>query len=234
MNKKIVSFGDSFVFGSEQKDNDDGSLGWIGRASKKLGCDYHTTARPGCGNDHIAQKLYSYFSSNPVENTLAVINWTWISRWDVYITEHKTWITLGPTCVPEILKDLVNQTQAEDMIEFYRTRVNAGILWNKLRNLQTIYSVQSYIKHKNINAIQTYMDYDMFDMSQEHEALTPDYINELQQLIYPELDLFEGKNFVDWSKSKGFTVTNMLHPLEEAHVAACDLWIDTYAQALKG
>ena len=206
-NKKIISFGDSFVWGSEQKNNDDGSLGWSGRAAKNLGCTYNTLAWPGCGNDYIAQQIYSWFSSNTPEDTLAVINWTWISRWDVYIFDHKTWITLGPSCVPHNLKDLVDQTQA-------------------------IYAVQSYLKQKNITSVQTYMDYDMFDMACKHDALTPDYINELQKLVYPEMQLFEGKNFVDWSRQNGFVVTNAMHPLEDAHIAAAVLWQDQYAKAL--
>ena len=229
MNKKIVSFGDSFVFGSEQQNNNDGTLGWPGRVAKELGHDYHTSSVPGCGNDHIARQIYSWFSNSSAENTLAVINWTWICRWDFYVVEHETWITLGPTCVPEKLKDLVDRTQAEDMIEFYKTRANSSLLWNKFRNLQTIYAAQTYLKQKNINNIQTYMDYEMFD--QTYHA--PDYIRELQHLIKPELELFEGHNFVDWSYKHGFAVTDHgLHPLEDAHNAACDLWIDTYRRAL--
>jgi len=227
--KKIVSFGDSFVFGSEQQNNNDGSLGWPGRAAKKLGYDYHTSSVPGCGNDHIARQIYTWFSKNSVADTLAVINWTWMCRWDFYIVEHETWITLGPTCVPEKLKGLVERTDAEDMIEFYKTRANSSLLWNKFRNLQTIYAVQSYLKQKNINAIQTYMDYELFD--QTHHA--PDYIQELQALVKPLLETFEEQNFVDWSRKNGFTVTDSgNHPLEQAHIAACNLWQDRYARAL--
>jgi hypothetical protein len=230
MNKKLVSFGDSFVFGSEQQKNLDGSLGWIGRAAKKIGCDYYTSSVPGCGNDHVARQIYSWFSKNTTKDTLAIINWTWMNRWDFYIVEHETWITLGPTCVPEKLKHLVERTKAQDMIDFYKTRANSSIAWNKLRNLQTIYAVQSYLKQKNINAIQTYMDYLLFDQT----CHAPDYIQELQALVKPSMETFEGKNFVDWSRNKGFEVTPAPgdHPLEDAHAAACDLWVDTYRQAL--
>jgi hypothetical protein len=229
MNKKIVSFGDSFVFGSEQQNNTDGSLGWIARAAKKLGYEYYTSSVPGCGNDHIARQIYTWFANNSADNTLAVINWTWMSRWDFYIVEHETWITLGPTCVPEKLKHLVERTQAEDMIEFYKTRANSSLLWNKFRNLQTIYAVQAYLKQKNINSIQTYMDYELFDQTFH----APDYIQELQKLVNPDLQLFEGLNFVDWAYKQGFTVTTPgLHPLEDAHSAACNLWVDVYGQAL--
>jgi hypothetical protein len=229
MTKTIVSFGDSFVFGSEQQDNNDGALGWAGRVAKKLGCRYHTSSVPGCGNDHIARQIYSWFSDNTASDTLAIINWTWMSRWDFYIVEHETWITLGPTCVPEKLKDLVEYTQANDMIDFYKTRANSSIVWNKFRNLQTMYAVQTYLKQKNINAIQTYMDYLMFDQ----DCHAPDYILELQALVRPSLTNFEGRNFVDWSRDNEFAVTDPgWHPLEEAHSAACELWLDPYRQAL--
>jgi hypothetical protein len=233
MTKRIVSFGDSFVFGSEQENNDNGSLGWPGRAATNLGCEYQTYSQPGCGNDFIAHKIYSYFSKNPVEDTLAVINWTWISRWDFYILEHDHWITLGSTCIPELLQEYVSRTDAEDIVNFYHRRLNAGILWNKTRSLKTIYGVQAYLREKNIKSIQTYMDYNMFDIECHHDALTPDYINELQQMIYPNVELFEGQNFVDWSKNNGHTVTEWgLHPLESAHIAAAKLWQNRYAQAL--
>ena len=222
---KIVSFGDSFVFGSEQKDNSDGSLGWAGRAAKNLGCEYHTSAVPGCGNDHIARQIYSWFANNSAENTLAVINWTWMCRWDFYIVEHETWITLGPTCVPEKLKDLVDRTQAEDMIEFYKTRANSSLLWNKFRNLQTIWAAQQYLDQKGIKSVQTYMDYELFDNTWH----APDYIKELQKLVFPPLQLFDGKNFVDWSHTHGYPVTiEGMHPLEEAHTAAAKYWEDVY------
>ena len=222
--KKIVSFGDSFVFGSELKNNHDGSQSWIAQAAKKLGYDYQTLAVPGCGNDCIARQIYSYFANNSAADTLAVINWTWSSRWDFYIVEHETWITLGPTCVPNKLKHLVEQTEAEDMIEFYRHRANSSLLWNKFRNLQTMYATQSYMKHMNISNIQTYMDYHLFDT----EWHAPDYVQQLQNLVKPEMQSFEGKNFVDWSRDHKFTVTETLHPLEDAHHAACELWQDQY------
>ena len=229
-NKKIIGFGDSFVFGSELANNDDGQQSWIGQAARKLGVDYETTAVPGCGNDHIARQIYSYFSAKSADSTLAVINWTWSQRWDFYVVEHETWITLGPTCVPEKLKDLVSQTQAQDLIEFYRERANSSLLWNKFRNLQTIWAVQGYLERKGVQAIQTYMDHHLFDQT----CHAPDYVQELQELLRPKLELFEGRNFVDWSHDRKFAVTDPgWHPLEDAHIAACELWQDRYAQALK-
>jgi hypothetical protein len=222
---KIVSFGDSFVFGSELAHNEDGSQSWIAQASRNLGATYETYAKPGCGNDYIARQIYSYFSAKSADATLAVINWTWISRWDFYIVEHETWITLGPTCVPERLKDLVSQTEAEDLIEFYRDRANSSLLWNKFRNLQTIWAAQQYLDQKGIKSVQTYMDYELFDDT----CHAPDYIKELQKLVFSPLQLFDEENFVDWSHTHGYPVTiEGMHPLEQAHTAAAKYWEDVY------
>ena len=227
--KKIVSFGDSFIFGSELSDNDLGDKAWPGLIAKELGCNYYTSAVAGCGNDHIARQIYSWFSQNSAENTLVIINWTWMCRWDFYIVEHETWITLGPTCVPDKLKGLVERTEAEDMIEFYKHRANSSLLWNKFRNLQTIWAAQQYLQQKGVTAIQTYMDYELFD-TQWH---APDYVQELQQLVIPQLRLFDNKNFVDWSHAQGYSVTTEgNHPLESAHTAAANYWKKIYKDTL--
>ena len=74
------------------------------------------------------------------------------------------------------------------------------------------------------------MDYEIWN--QQWHA--PDYIKTLQTLTEQELENFQGQNFLDWSRSKGFSVTEPgWHPLEKAHQAASDLWIDRYCQLLR-
>lgn len=229
MMKKIVGFGDSFVFGSEIPGNTDGSKAWPALAAKMIGANYETLSDPGCGNDAIARQIYHYFANNPVEDTLAVINWTWTMRWDFYIAAHETWITLGPTCVPEKLKHLVDQTQAHRVIDFYKDYANGSLLWNKTRNLQTIFAAQQYLKIKGVRSIQTYMDHELF--STEWHA--PDYVRQLQDLVQPDMQTWEGKNFLDWCQGRGHQITDIgWHPLESAHTDAAQFWKDTYAQIL--
>ena len=85
------------------------------------------------------------------------------------------------------------------------------------------------MKQKGIQSVQTYMDYEMFN-TQWH---APDYVQELQQLVLPELQLFDNKNFVDWSHSHGYSVTiEGMHPLEQAHAAAANYWKEIYKAAL--
>ena len=113
MKTKIVSFGDSFVFGSELSNNKDGHKSWIALAANQLGVDYETTAVPGCGNENITRQILTYFSNNPSDNVLAIINWTWGARWDFYIPGKEQWTTLGLTCVPSKLEPLVGLEEAK-------------------------------------------------------------------------------------------------------------------------
>lgn len=229
MRTKIVSFGDSFVFGSELKNNQDGSQSWIGLAAKQLGVAYQTFSVPGCGNENITRQILTYFTNNPASDVLAVINWTWGARWDFYIPVKEQWTTLGLSCIPSKLSPLVGYKEAEKVLEFYNTYTGRSILWDKFRTLQTIYFSQQFLKSIGVPNIQTFIDYEMWDTTWH----APDYIKTLQNLTKDSLQNFEGLNFVDWSKKNEFLVTDPgLHPLEEAHRAACELWVDTYAQAL--
>jgi hypothetical protein len=156
--KKIVSFGDSFIFGSQLRNNDHGDKAWPGLIAKDLGCDYKTFAYPGCGNEAIARQIFEYFAHNSADHTLAVINWTWCSRWDFYSLDNKQWFTLGPTCVPKKLDLLFAETEAQQLIDFYSLYMADAHLWNQLRSLQAIVAVQSFLQSKGIKHVQTFMD----------------------------------------------------------------------------
>jgi hypothetical protein len=169
--KQIVGFGDSFVFGTELKDNANGNKSWVAQAAKALGCDYQTTAEVSVGNEHIARQIYNYFSTNDSVNTLAVINWTWSMRWDFYILAAKKWVTLGPTCVPSMLTNFISNTEAQSLIEFYNCYTGLSQEWNQIRSLQAIYAVQQFLKNRNIANVQTYMDYELFKINQGRSRL---------------------------------------------------------------
>jgi len=229
MKKKIVSFGDSFIFGSELKNNNDGTKAWPGLVAQRLGLNYETCAIPGCGNESITRQILTYFSINPSDNVLAVINWTWGTRWDFYIKQVERWTTLGLTCVPSKLTEYVSKSEGARIIEFYRDYPGNSTLWDKFRTLQTIYAAQQFLASKQVTVIQTYMDTELWDQTWH----APDYIKTMQKLVKDPMQDFEGKTFLDWSYFKEFPVTDPgLHPLESAHLAAADLWQNRYIQAL--
>ena len=230
MKTQIVSFGDSFVFGSELKDNHDGQKSWIGLAAQDIGVKYTTFSQPGCGNENIARQVLSYFEKNPADDVLVVINWTWAIRYDFYHVGSEKWFTLGPTCVPDKLSDKLPADEAQRVIDFYRDYLGNSTIWDRWRSLQAMYATQSYMRHKGITAIQTHMDFEIFDTTFH----SPEYVRELQTLVRQELTDFEGMSFLDWSHKNGFEVTEPgLHPLEDAHRAAADLWKEKYAKFMQ-
>ena len=229
MKKKIVSFGDSFVFGSELKDNEDGSKAWPGLIAADLCWDYHTLAVPGCGNDAICRQILSYFSQHTAENTLAVINWTWALRWDIYTVTKEQWTTVGPTCVPSQLARFVGDSEAQRILAFYHDYTGHSSVWEKWRSLNSIFVAQQYLDNIGATCIETFIDPEITDDRQH----CPSYIKQLQTRVVPRLTNFEGSSFLEWSRSKGFEITDPgWHPLEEAHQAAANLWRDRYASAL--
>lgn len=269
----IVSFGDSFIYGSELDNNEDGSQAWPALIARQLDCNYKTMAVPGCSNEAIARQVFTYFSTNYKQSTLAVINWTWCMRWDFYLSSSKQWVGLGPTCVPDKLKNQLDQAQATDLIKFYNKYVNNSHEWNQFRSLQAIIATQSFLKLNKIKNIQTYMDRELFwppqspsrlehynaykddmwpniktesdldnlpvnirsELDQNYADIAdPDYIQTLQHLAWPELQDFDGKTFLDWSRDRGYPVTPPPgdHPLEQAHQAAAVFWRDRYQQLI--
>jgi len=227
---KIVSFGDSFIFGSELKNNKDGSKAWPGLVATELGYDYETYAVPGCGNEAIFRQVLEYFAQNDSKNTLAVINWTWTQRWDFYVINNEKWITVGPTCVPDKLEEeMINIASSKTIVNFAQDYCISSLVWNKFRSLQTVHSALQYLMHKNINFICTYTDRHMFD-----EAFhAPEYITELQNLVYPYMTEWDGKTFLEWTDDQNFYKTETLHPLEDTHNAAKDFWKDVYKSRLE-
>lgn len=271
MIKKIVSFGDSFIRGSEIENNLHGEKAWPGLISHRLNLPYSTYAENGVGNDHIAQQIYKYVSNNKTNDTLFVINWTWCMRWDIFIQSSDTWANIGPTCVPDKLSSIMPKSQAEDYIEFYQKNISNNVLWNTFRNLQTIYAAQCYLKNHNICAIQTFMDNSLFasglgeslidhyqaykdpswpacnnedDLERLPEEIKqeladdrkkiefPKFIHDLQFLVKQDMMSFDGLSFLEWSKKHKFTITELLHPLDEAHLSAADLWEPYYREII--
>jgi hypothetical protein len=75
------------------------------------------------------------------------------------------------------------------------------------------------LKQKNIPFVMTYMDDLMFD-TRWH---TTPAIMDLQEYIQPHMTRFDNQTFLEFSKEKGFPISETLHPLEPAHQAAFEL-----------
>ena len=207
----LKSFGCSFIFGSEL--HDDGYGGpmttpsqhtWPALLAKDLGYEYQCHAHPGSGNLQILEQLLNQLSV--VVPDVCVIGWTWIDRFDYIDPLNDHWKTVTPT-------------DTDENANFYYKNLHSQYR-DKFTSLTAIKMAIDTLQKRNIKIIMTYMDELIFETNWH---CTPAIID-LQNSIRPYLINFEGDNFLEWSRKKGFPIgTRGKHPLEQAHQAAFEL-----------
>jgi hypothetical protein len=104
-----------------------------------------------------------------------------------------------------------------DRVEHYEAFKDAS--WPNISNEQGLANLPTHILDE-VN-----LDFD--------SKVAPDYVRTLRQMVTPDLETFQGLTFLDWSNQNNFAVTELLHPLEDAHKAAADLLRDRYRAMLE-
>ena len=214
---KLKSFGCSFIFGTDLPD--DGSnlkyatpskLTWPARVAEQQQLNYCCYARPGAGNLQILERLLTQLSDP--EPAVYVIGWTWIDRFD-YWGDNITWAGTHWKTIMPIDQDSLAKTYYKNLHSQYR---------DKLSTLIFVKSAIDALKQHQQKFFMTYMD----DLMFETEWHTTPAITELQNYVRPYVNNFDGKNFLDWSRDQGYTISNTCHPLEQAHSSAADYVIN--------
>lgn len=220
----LIAFGDSFTWGSDLSDefillgntepdsvlleefgmlpNKPSSLTWTSLVAEYLNMNYKCYAKPGCSNNTIARTFLDKIDEIN-SNDLVVINWTWINRWDFYNMDDDEWVTLRPT------SDINEQSK------FYFSYLQSE-LWDKWESLKCISMVISMLKERNIQYFMTCID----DLILDSDYHNPKYIKELQSNILLDINWFNGKSFVEWSKERNYPISKNHHPLDKAHYEA--------------
>jgi hypothetical protein len=208
---KLKSFGCSFTYGSDLHDCDDHDVGpsqhtWPALLAKENKLTYECYAWPGIGNLQIMHEVLTQASLN--DPSVYVINWTWLNRFDFLnpLTEH--WHTIRPD----------SNTHEHQL--YYRYFYNQ--YHTMLTNASYIKTTIDVLDSRGIKFIMTLMDTVLFD---EVDPLwqDPKSISLLQKEINPCITWFENQTFLNWTKQKGFPISENLHPTEDAHQAAFEL-----------
>lgn len=216
---KLKAFGDSFVYGSDLKDTSDkqikpSQLTWTARTAEIIGVDYKCYARPGVGNNHIAQQVLQ----NASPDSLCIINWTWIDRWEFFDIVENKWTTVRPT-----------GTEDHPLAEIYYKYLQSE-LQDKWQSLNYVYSTHEYLRRHKIPFVSHIMDELLLDVT--HHC--PRYIAELQNDIRDDIERWPYyTTFLTWSQMNDFDISDNLHPLEEAHEAGANLWLEKYESFIK-
>jgi hypothetical protein len=217
----LKSFGCSYIFGSELADDGRNKLyatgsrlTWPALVAQHYGHQYNTYARPGSGNQQILERLSSNLAGSVNDSTICVIGWTWTDRFDYCVKTTSwpgmPWATIMPT----------NTTEAARI--YYRDLHSE--IQDKFLNLLYIRRAIDLLKEKSIPFIMTYMDSLLFD-TRWH---TTPAITEMQAYIQPYMTTFEGLNFQDWSRRNKYPISEIGHPLEQAHKGAADYIIQVF------
>lgn len=212
---RLKSFGCSFIYGTDLDDDGKGKLiatpsklTWPSLLAQSHGLEYSCYARPGSGNLQILDRLLSQLVD--AEPAVYVVGWTWIDRFD-YTTQDTPakWQTIMP-----IDTDKTSETYYKHLHSEYR---------DKLTTLIQVKTAIDALKASGNKFIMTYMDDLMFDTRWN----TTPAISSLQGYCEPYMTRFENKSFLEYSKEKGFEISQTLHPLEAAHESAFKL-VDSY------
>ncbi len=200
---KIVSCGDSFFYGSDLQDL---TKTWPALIADRLGRDHICYASPGVGNSQILQQIIRAYHDHG-NTAIYLVNWTWIDRFDYVSVNDEKWHTVRPS---------LDNPQLD---EFYYRNFHSELA-DKFHSLVYISQAQHLLQHTRY--VMTYMDYLLLDQRWHR----PNYVTYLQDQVRNNLKDFDGKNFLDWSRNRGYEISERWHPLEQAHIQAANYWVD--------
>lgn len=211
----LKSYGCSFVYGSDLPDTSDDQIKpsqctWPALIARELDMEYKCYAHPGVGNNYIAQRVIQ----NADPDSLNIIVWSWIDRWEFFDITDNRWTTVRPT-----------GTEDHPLAEIYYKHLQSE-LQDKWQSLNYIYSTHEYLRRNNIPFVSHIMDELLLDVT--HHC--PSYIATLQDDIRDTIERFPSHTtFLTWSQVNNFPISTGMHPLEEAHHAAAEVWLEKYS-----
>ena len=225
---KIISFGDSFIYGSDLLDCDEQQYSkstWPALCAKELGLDYECYAQGARGNQFISLEVIA----QQCTNALVIINWSWIDRFDYFSMESiSDSDTTSDPNLPVPMTQTVLPGIDNKLSEFYYKNFHTEF-GDIFRNLSTIYATHSYLKQKNIPFISSIMDTLLTDNPWNQAIVIPN----MQDLIRKDISWFPGnQTFLEWSRANEYAESNGWHPLEEAHQEAAKIWLPIYKRKL--
>lgn len=207
----VKSFGCSFISGTDLADDGLGKakappskLSWPSLLAQHFGCEYYCYAKPGSGNLRILESMLNQLKQ---EDSIFIIGWTWIDRFD-YTTTDDVWRSILPND-----RDHISEYYYKNLHSQYR---------DKLTSLIHIKTAIDFLLDYNQKFIMVCQDPLLF----ETKWHTSPGLIRLQEKIRPYIKDFQGKTFLEWSRDHGFKISDRWHPLEEAHAAAAKYALD--------
>jgi hypothetical protein len=213
----LLNFGCSLALGAELSDcpspfSQPSSSTWPALAATKCGLDYKCHATGGCGNLSIMERVLIKASSVP--DSMFVINWTFMDRFDYsdpnglhHNKGTNDYLTLRPGNTDPVCQYYFRNLHSEHR--------------DKIATLTYIKIIIDQLLQLNIKFLMTCVDPMVFCNTWH----APQHVKQLQAQVRPFIQEFESKNFLAWSRHRGYAVSDQGHPLEQAHAAGADLMV---------
>ena len=235
-NKTLLVSGCSYTWGSELHDATDdvrSSSTWANQLSNNV----TNVSLYSASNEWIARSVMD----NYADHELVVVMWTFPSRFllefaadsSLYATygpyinvtpwqAEKNWDTIASTltnCKSDIVSihkkkhELAVKSGLVDAVHHLYKAVGHCRIHQLLTSWKSIANTAQYLKNRNISAVFTFANSDLFGPElEQHEDLFPLY--RLAQCI--DWVSFYGQGFDEWAKSSDLPY-GVSHPLEQAH-----------------
>lgn len=223
---KLKSFGCSFVYGSDLPDcqHREGAdhpppsaMTWPSLLAKMLRYDHECYAWPGTGNLRILERVLSQV--NDPDPSIYLINWTWIDRMDYVDDDVHPWQAWAWQSVMPGDQGHFGKLYFKNYHAQIKDQVNSLIL---------IHQAISELQRRSLPFVMTYMDeliIEKFYPSNHGLAQMRDHV--MQYLVS-----FQGQNFLQWSESLGYEISDKAHPLQQAHQSAAEYMLPVVRNAI--
>jgi hypothetical protein len=227
--KRLIAFGDSFIFGSELSDQSatniiPSKLTWPALLAQQFNLDYSCMARPSASNAEILRRLLHYSKFLTAEDTV-VIGWTYMERTEFYnerINEKDVQTTFSVFGGEDDYKWIpVTPSMAfkSPVLKDYYTQFFTAETPMKYLALQQVGTAKMILDNIGCKYIMTHMSEPLWD--QHWHA--PSYVQALQDLLLPSISTFNGKNFYSLASNNNLPIGVSDHPLEATHKLAAEL-----------
>lgn len=210
---KIISFGDSFMYGTDLPDCDSQNhshLTWPALIAKELDMEYLCFAHGGLGNMHIAGNVLN----SVLKDSFHIIGWTWQDRFDY--------------CLPNNDFRTIQPSSDDELSRFYFKHLHSE-LGDKWRSLAFISTILNQLKEDRQPFLMTLLDRLVLD-SRWNSKIGFTF---LQDKLRENLTWFPGEQtFLEWSRSNNYPESVNWHPLEEAHAQAAEIMLPVVRQKI--
>jgi hypothetical protein len=177
---------------------------WPALIARDLSLPCRNYARAGVGNLKILESILAV--ARP--NSLCVVSWTWIDRFDFINSAVESWETLRPA---------LDHPHADHYFRNLHSQYR-----DTLTSLIYVSQAIDYFQTNNIPFLMTCIDR-LILAPVDAKWHDPRPIEALQRKINNHIKYFEDMDFVQWAEHKKFAISSTLHPLQDAHRAAADI-----------